>query len=684
MPVTTRASSTVAKLGPSLRERVRNLRVNPEMNADMQPQQDNPETGDERPTEAETAAQPHPDTLGMVDDIVKNFSLVIEENLRAELAQNDARTRDELAGFRVRLANFERQQSRITADVAELRRDVNHLLESANQPTGDNPQVTLDIEERTARVIRRLERVELTVREHASLIGDSPQPIKPANPEDQMEIHDSSKSRKESRKSRKSRRNRRNESSSSDSDSDDSSSESEVSSSSESSDHRSHKSTRGGILSRKRGKKLKGLREIRPTNSLYDKLLSYRTYRMRRRSKRRSGRETAKVKDHVRRMQLAARDLSFDGSDPILILRFLARFIEEADMLEMSEAQAYIAVTYFLKGEVLRQFRAATYANSRDGGITCWPEAVQYLLRSYATNAAISQALLDLRDTRQKSGETETEYSTRIMDAEYRCGNVHTTDERMTMFVDGLDSVIRPLVARYREEQRDRTRRRGVTFTYLDLVKYAQDEGDAHRARTGASGRRQLLTANTTWKSPPRPKRRDDAMLAQSSADSRDIPSNNLLSGHEPVGLVDHTRETNPTWTELSPTGSYTVPSTAEPILISGQSVVHPQPISMQEHSPRMAFSRPGWVQNRRVPAKQPRTELICHSCYEKGHASPDCLLPWRDLGCIVTNYERLTADERTRVPTNSYERAQVARAHRDTPPRFRNSDKEAGQVQKN
>ena len=52
----------------------------------------------------------------------------------------------------------------------------------------------------------------------------------------------------------------------------------------------------------------------------------------------------------------------------------------------MSEAQAYVALSYCLKGFALDQFQTVknAYAAS-EGGVTCWQEAVQYLIRSYAT-----------------------------------------------------------------------------------------------------------------------------------------------------------------------------------------------------------------------------------------------------------------------------------------------------------
>ena len=223
------------------------------------------------------------------------------------------------------------------------------------------------------------------------------------------------------------------------------------------------------------------MKELRPTNLLFRSLLSCRTYRLGDLSDQRTPRGTSKIKDHIKGLELTMRGHTFDGEDPIHVLDFLARFVREADTLKRSEAQAYIAVPYFIRGHAEQQFNTVRSSSSATsaGGVTCWPEAVQYLLRSYATSSAIRGAILVLQDTRQRPGETETGFGTHLNTAFYRCGNVHTSEEKATKFVDGLDPVIKTLV----EQRREETRR----MSYLELVQYARAEGDSNRARLSAN-----------------------------------------------------------------------------------------------------------------------------------------------------------------------------------------------------
>ena len=208
-------------------------------------------------------------------------------------------------------------------------------------------------------------------------------------------------------------------------------------------------------------------------------------------------------------MALTLRNHTFDGGEPILVLAFLRHFMDEANTLDMNEAQAYIAVPYFLKGFALDQYQAVKDAYSANkGAVSCWSETVQYLLISYVTSNAIREATLSLRDMRQNSGETEMQYSNRLNHAELRCGNIHSLEEKMTMFVNGLDPAIEPLVARNRESH--------PKITHLELVHFARDEENANRARS-AQGRRPNIVV-TPKKSLHR-KERASAMLTHSDDD---------------------------------------------------------------------------------------------------------------------------------------------------------------------
>ena len=123
--------------------------------------------------------------------------------------------------------------------------------------------------------------------------------------------------------------------------------------------------------SRPKGPPHVGLRSIKPANRIFDKLMSYRSYRLMVTTETRSSRATAEVRTHIKNLSLTMNQHTFDGSDPIKIFDFLTRFVNEADILAMSEAQAFIALPTFLADPAETQFRTNLSGGSRRGGINC-------------------------------------------------------------------------------------------------------------------------------------------------------------------------------------------------------------------------------------------------------------------------------------------------------------------------
>lgn len=561
-----------------------------------------------------------------------------------------------------------------TEDVRVIRGDVNRLLEGRSAPTqAPTPPIA---------PVDRYDHGEPsrkpTVREAGGTTdhrGDTSNQEDVYSDDEGRERRRRKKKKKgrSSQKKRKSRKNKRKGSYSSSSESSDS--DRSTSSESSSSSDESQDGDEFHDAPRPRGPRYKGLKELRPPNPAFDRLLSYRTYRLRNRRQKRSGKETGKVRDHLKRLGLTMKDASFNGDDPILVLEFLTRFADEADTLEMSEAQAFVALPYFLKGQAATLYRSTKSASSRRGGVSVYPEAVQYLLRTYATPSAIREAVQTVRSMAQKPNEGELTYGMRLSKASNRCGNVFPEYEKINLFIDGLDPSIRTLVARYREETpRDE-------LSYERLVQVAQDEGDSHRARTGASKLRpttgtSLLRSQDQARSvgPSKPRSGSQALLAESSVEFRHGPSAAGSDQHDGTGDLHlfHEGSSQPT-SELPSTAAYEDSISSDPVMALGRPRHIPAPrIAFQEHSPQVALNRPGWQdrnasarrQDPRDRATQMRPPAICHQCYAHGHISPDCVVPMRYYLKVITNYENLPETDKVRVPTTAYTQAKVLLAH--------------------
>lgn len=115
--------------------------------------------------------------------------------------------------------------------------------------------------------------------------------------------------------------------------------------------------------SRKKGPKVKEVKELKSNNPHFDQALFYRTYLLENTSHGRAGRQTGNVEVQIKRLKLTLNDCSFSAEDPILILEFLSRFVTEGETLDMSGAQAFIALLYLLNGMAAAQLRSVQTAS---------------------------------------------------------------------------------------------------------------------------------------------------------------------------------------------------------------------------------------------------------------------------------------------------------------------------------
>ena len=155
-------------------------------------------------------------------------------------------------------------------------------------------------------------------------------------------------------------------------------------------------------------------------------MFSYRSYRLR--DRRQKEPSTKKVNVMIRdfvKYRSTTKQEPFNGSDGITVLQFLAQVVEDVEHVELPECVALKALRHCLSGQARQMFDSAAGILPGSSGLASWSEAVQYLLRTYATDANIEKALSKLRITTQNDGEDEYTYSDRLQHAEQRAGNVY-------------------------------------------------------------------------------------------------------------------------------------------------------------------------------------------------------------------------------------------------------------------
>ena len=226
------------------------------------------------------------------------------------------------------------------------------------------------------------------------------------------------------------------------------------------------------------GSKEQGLKKIQPSDHRFKKVVSYRRYRLRISSGRRSPNVSYNTGANARRVAHVMNAHVFDGNDPISILSFLTRFKQQMDANRLSEGAALLTCSSFLDDDAKESYENHFDLPPDQGCFTKWPQAVQFLLRTFAKDAYIEEALARLDELRQDSDEKEVVYAKCLRKQGRRYGSVFSEQDMINRFIRGLRADLKPLLRVLKAEY-------SLPNAFQDYVERAGAQGDAQRALVG-------------------------------------------------------------------------------------------------------------------------------------------------------------------------------------------------------
>lgn len=359
---------------------------------------------------------------------------------------------------------------------------------------------------------------------------------------------------------------------------------------------------------------MEGLHPIRPADKQFTKLLSYRTYRldhlvygMNDSSATRIKRATEQLKSYLKP--------PFDGSDPIMVLSFLALFTERCNLLSISENEAFHVLPMVMAGNAEALFRSTSrLTGSSVHGVTDWPTAVQFLLRVYTKDEHISEAVQHLRNLRQERTETVMDYFGRFEHAHTRAGGYLPEDQMMNTFLDGLDDTTRNRCRMYARGKKN--------LNIIELIEFAQAEDSALRAiyeRVNPRGMSAKASSSSkTGKGLGAIGESPDATEATSSiATSIHEEYYNLLNPEQVVAAVGQ---------------------------FSRKGMSRDAPMV-----PSRVPGQPGWVDNKTRADRPVKEDVVCWRCYARGsHYASTCVFDIVNKAPVVkTQFEMLTHSDK-------------------------------------
>lgn len=107
--------------------------------------------------------------------------------------------------------------------------------------------------------------------------------------------------------------------------------------------------------------------------------MSYWYYRLADTNANRTSTTTTRLRCTLKMLVFTMKDFTFTGGDLILILAYLSRLVEEADMRGMNEGKLMVCLPLMLAKNTECGFRSSSSGN-RTNGLAYWPKSVEYFL----------------------------------------------------------------------------------------------------------------------------------------------------------------------------------------------------------------------------------------------------------------------------------------------------------------
>ena len=295
---------------------------------------------------------------------------------------------------------------------------------------------------------------------------------------------------------------------------------------------------------------------IRPTNDIFSRAVDYRSYRLVNRKQEYTERIQRSMGKYEKRMKVQMAHHRFNGKDPITVLDFLARFKDSCDRNNISEAAAVWCFQYFLDGQAANVVktrlsgRSLAVDASRADMLTSYEEVVQFLLKTYATEEAMAEAITDVENFKQSSSMDVQAYSDELWTRALRCGSVISSTRLKGYFIQGVLPAIRAGVRYYATEHPD--------ATYEAVLSKARSLGDAYMAaKRATSAPRGSVSAAKTVK-PKRTAFQIEADASTASSSSTDLtPGGDDSMGADVLAMSYGTSGAPPTPPSYPTTPSY-------------------------------------------------------------------------------------------------------------------------------
>jgi hypothetical protein len=166
---------------------------------------------------------------------------------------------------------------------------------------------------------------------------------------------------------------------------------------------------------------------------LYPRLaevLNVERYRLRNRLTIMTERESSTLTTHSNQLRPRMEGAYFSGDPPLSVIKYLSQFSRFSIQSQLSEAVVFRNMEDLLLARAKETFRLQ--------GLRSYPEAVHWLLSSYASESSLEVSLRNLTLSQQTSTETVRSFSLRLQLEVGQVGDLISPAELKTIFTNWL------------------------------------------------------------------------------------------------------------------------------------------------------------------------------------------------------------------------------------------------------
>jgi hypothetical protein len=184
-------------------------------------------------------------------------------------------------------------------------------------------------------------------------------------------------------------------------------------------------------------------------NRRYEHVLSVEAYRLRDRETEIRPGQIGGLTAIANQIKPRLEGVHFSGEKPLLALSFLSQVVRVANQSHISEATLLWIIEDFLATPAKEAFRAQEHRT--------WPDAIQWLLLTYATGDQLDKAMRKLQIISQHQTETVRDFGLRLQLEASALGTLLDLAELKSLFSQGLRDSVRSLFIAHQPERESQT-----------------------------------------------------------------------------------------------------------------------------------------------------------------------------------------------------------------------------------